>query len=86
MDMSCNHIGYRLSSKLWSHMAYTLDGNKVKTFVLLDKAGNLSIGLPLSPFFFNWPVQFFDPSLATVSGHCAIGVTRVEHQFDAVHL
>lgn len=86
MNPGGDHVLDWFSCPLWGHMSDTFDGDEVKTIVFFDKARYLSIGLPWSPGFLDFPAECLDPSLGTIGGDSSIGISGVMHHLDTVIL
>jgi hypothetical protein len=59
-------------------VANTLNGGEVKTVVLLNITGDLTVGVPWSPGLGDVPVKLVDPLARTVGGYSTIGITGEE--------
>jgi len=59
-------------------VANTLNGGEVKTVVLLNVTGDLTIGVPWSPGLGDVPTKLVNPLARTVSRNSTIGITGEE--------
>ena len=65
------------SSPLGSHMTSTVDCNKCKAVIFLDVSSNLTVKFEWSPWCLNFPSDFLQPLLSSISWNSAISVSWV---------
>lgn len=79
MDPFSYHLLHGLGGPLWCHVTYSLNGNKVKSLVLLVESWNLFIWGPFGIITLLFPVQIFNPLLCTVGWKYSISISWVMH-------
>jgi len=71
-----------LRSPLWSHMSDALDGDEVKTLILVVETRDLPFSVPFSPVTNGGPLETFNPGFGSVGWKNSISITRVVHHSD----